>query len=192
MPPSSKSLLLAAGLIAATLGLAACQTAGKVSVMQSNAAAIAPGSTYAWAPMNQALIAAAEPGLANPIAEARLRTAVETTLAARGFRKVESRADAQLIATYRVVLQGRTDARVTQTAGRTACGFRGCLTAGRQDFDVRQVDYTQGTLVLDLADARTGALVWRAASEKRVDQKDAEPQRLQATLMAMTRSLPSL
>jgi hypothetical protein len=50
--------------------------------------------------------------------------------------------------------------------------------------------FMEGTLVLDLVDTDTGRLVWRAASRKRVTQKDASQARLNAVVADMTRTLP--
>lgn len=185
------------GLAAAlALTLAACETpAGKVSVLQSSSLAPVPGSTYAWAPVNNATRIAADPRVANDIVQERLRGAVDYALTAKGYRRVDDPGQAQLLASYHVGLEARTETRVdTYGGGGMACGFRGCVSGwglyGPPQVDVRDINYTQGTLILDLIDRASGKLAWRATSDKRVDQGDADQAKLNAVLVDMTKSLP--
>lgn len=189
---------LGAALVLAMSGLAGCESAGgNVSVLQSSSVALAPGSTYAWAPVNDAVRTSADPRIANDIAQERLRTAVESALAAKGFRKVSDPGAAQLLATYHVGLENRAETRVDSYGGAPvrACGFRGCVSGwgmyGPPQIDVRDINYVQGTLILDLVDRASGKLAWRATSDKRVDKDDATQAGLNAILVDMTKSLPS-
>jgi hypothetical protein len=52
-------------------------------------------------------------------------------------------------------------------------------------------DYTQGTLVLDLIEARSGRLVYRATSDKKLSAKDSTQQALDKLLASMTKGLPA-
>ena len=75
------------------------------------------------------------------------------------------------------------------TSDGAGCAFPVC--AGPHDYSLDTRQYTQGTLVLDLVERRTGRLVWRATSKKRVTGKDASEKTLTKLLLAMTKSLPA-
>ena len=83
--------------------------------------------------------------------------------------------------------------------GRVACGRRGCIGGygwgaygAPIDTDIQAVDYTEGTLMLDLVDAGSGKLAWRGTSQKRVDTKDADQAQLNAILLDLTKDMPGL
>lgn len=167
--------------IAATLGEGAALA--KVSVIQSPSAALVPGATFALAPAG---MGSSDPRLNNDIVEARLRTAIESSLAARGYRMVSDPAQASLIVSYQAELQDKAEVRLQGRGG--FCGIRiGCI---QPDYDVNNINYTQGTLMIDLREAKTGKLVWRATSDKRVKSKDASQEKLNKALLEMTKSLP--
>ena len=180
--------LIAAFAIAFAGAAAEARPAGKVAVLTSESAVLAPGSTYAWGPS----ATDADPRVANDIVQARMRAAVDAALAAKGLIRVDNPAAATLMVAYRMGVEDKVETRV-DAFGRpaTVCGFRGCIVA--RGYGVATVDvdrFTEGTLVLDLTRRGTGQLVWRAASRKRVTQKDAGQARLNAVLADMTRSLP--
>ncbi len=58
------------------------------------------------------------------------------------------------------------------------------------DVDIRSVNYTEGAVMLDLVDAASGKLAWRATSQKRVDQKDGTQDGLNAIIADMVKTLP--
>ena len=192
-----RALLLAVVAGAASVAITACESpAGNVSVLQSSSVGVSPGSTYAWAPISEQARAAADPRVANDIIQERLRTAVEGAMGARGFRRVDDGAQAQLLVSFHVGLQARPETQVNTWGGggRGACGFRGCVGGwgfyGPPQVDVRNINYTQGTLILDLTDRASGKLAWRASSDKRVDSSDATQEGLNAILLDMTKTLP--
>ena len=174
-----KSLALAAGLTAASFALTACGTSGgNVSVLKSDSVAVAPGSTWAWAP-------GAQPGsgdkrIDNDIIQGRVKAAVEGALAGRGYRQVFDPSAANLLVQYHIGLQNRTETRVDTfggpVGGPAACGIRGCIGGfgwgmygPPMDVDVRNINYVEGTVMLDLIDRASGKLAWRATSQKRQD-----------------------
>lgn len=189
-----RPVLLAAVLLVAPL--AACETPTNVSVLQSDSVLVQPGATWAWAPVPDATRAAADPRISNDIVQDRLRTAVETNLSARGFRRVDNPNDAQLLASYHVGLRDRTETRVNTWGGggAAACGFRGCVGGwglyGPPQVDVRNINYTEGAMILDLIDRQSGRLAWRATSTRRVDANTVNQAQINTVVAAMTRSLP--
>ena len=195
-----KSLALAAGLTAASFALTACGTSGgNVSVLKSDSVAVAPGSTWAWAP-------GAQPGsgdkrIDNDIIQGRVKAAVEGALAGRGYRQVFDPSAANLLVQYHIGLQNRTETRVDTfggpVGGPAACGIRGCIGGfgwgmygPPMDVDVRNINYVEGTVMLDLIDRPSGKLAWRATSQKRLDQSDADQAGVNAIFADMVKSLP--
>ena len=167
--------------IAATMGEGAALA--KVSVLQAPSAALAPGATFALAPAG---LGSSDPRLNNDIVEARLRTAIETSLVARGYRKVSDPAQASLLVSYQARLEDKNEVRIEGRGG--FCGIRlGCI---QPDYDVNNINYTQATLTLDLREAGTGKLVWRATTDKQVKSRDASQEKLNKALREMTKSLP--
>jgi hypothetical protein len=176
-----RTCLLAAALAA---GVASAAPAlARVSVVQTPSPALAAGSSYAWAPVWGVALGVPAPAIVNEITAQQLQAATDSALSAKGYRRVEDPTQADLIVVYRVMMGQRVDANLD---GRPA-PFAPALA----DYNLRTSQKTQGTLVLDLMERRTGRLVYRATSEKDVSSKDAEPQRLNSALKDMTRFLPS-
>jgi hypothetical protein len=175
----------------ATIGSFHATTAeAKVIVMQAGSPALAPGSSYEWADTNSATVDSASIALANQITAKRLKTAIDATMASRGYLRSPSPMTANLAVSFHVVVKQQKGTRVMDT-GATVCGWRGCFRTWYSNPVVTQYDYTQGTLVIDLVDTKTGALVWRAASEERVTARDVSQARLNSVVAKMMKSLPT-
>jgi hypothetical protein len=191
--PISRRAALIAALGLALAPLAACQSpGGNVTVLQSGTVAVPAGATYAWKPMPAG--ATTDPRVANDIIQERLTTAIDTALAAKGFRRVADPAAAQLLVSYYVGLENRQETQVSSFGGGpTWCGFRGCAWGfyGPPTVDVDNVHYTEGTLMVDLTDRASGKLAWRSTSQRRVDKSDAAQSELNAIVADMTKSLPT-
>lgn len=174
------ALALAAGL---AVGVPA---AAKVSVLQVPSAALERGSTYAWAPISGIAYGVPAPAIVNEITAERLRAATDSALAARGYRRVDNPAEADLVIGYRMLTSSRLDADLTANNG-----YCEPLCHGRSDVRLDASEKTQGTLVLDIVDRRAGRLVYRAISEKEIGAKDGSAERLGSLLKQMTRELPA-
>lgn len=191
--------LARAGAVAAALSvlaLAGCETpAGKVDVLQSSSTSVVPGSTYAWAPVTSATQRSTDPRVANDIINQRIQSAVDGALAAKGYRRVSSPSQATLLVSYYVGLEARSDIQSNNMGPPPmACGFRGCVAGwgfyGAPMMDVETINYTQGTMILDLVDRASGQLAWRATSNRRVDSADADQAALNAVAADMIKTLP--
>jgi hypothetical protein len=185
MKSALKSMLLGFVATTAFLGLAS-QLDAKVAVTQSPSAALVRGSSFAWAPIAGQAYGYADPAIANEITGQRLRSAIETNLAKHGYRQT-GLARADFLVSYRVVLQPRREAKLSGSSG--FCGPRYCSMPGNYRLDTQ--NYTQGTLVLDLSEARSGRLVYRATSDKKLSAKDSTQQALDKLLASMTKALPA-
>lgn len=183
-PNIEYGMLAFATVLAGSLSIDAAMA--KVAVIQAPSAALARGSTFAWEPITPRNVADDHTALNNDIIGARLRSAIEAALIARGYHKATTPA-ADLIISYRLSLEEQQELTLQQ---RGICGPRfGCAAGG---YDLHQASFTQGKLILDLKEGRSGALVWRAISDKRVKAKDASQKKLDKALMTMTKSLPAV
>jgi Domain of unknown function (DUF4136) len=165
--PNKGNIMNAFRLIAAAalLGIAiAAPVQAKVDVVQLPSAALAQGSTFAWAPVAARGYGFPDPAIANEVTADRLQVLTELTLGNKGYRQVADPTTADLLVKYTIVIV--PEAQLTPRA-------------------------MDGTLVLDLIERESGRLVWRATSEKRVTGKDVTQQKLAALLKQMTKSLPA-
>jgi hypothetical protein len=100
----------------------------------------------------------------NPLADRRIRGAVESALAAKGFT-MTAVADADLLLDYRAAVRDRL--RVDETwRGRR---LRGPVV---RVWDV--TSYDEGTLMLDMLTANDEALVWRGIVSGAISPETAE------------------
>lgn len=189
MPKFLINTAAALGVVLALGGVAAeAGPAGKVVVMES-ASAITPGASWAWAPFTTT---SPDPRVANDIMQERMHVAVEAAMANHGLRRA-SRADARYLVSYHIAVANKVDAKVRNNGYQTgvACGFRGCVRGyayAAPTVDIKP--YAEGTLVIDIVERDTGRLVWRAASKKKVTEKDATQANLNAVVADMTKTLP--
>lgn len=184
-----RSAIASLAAIAMVAGFQATTAEAKTVVIQAPSPALGAGASYAWAPTSSALIDPASSAAANRITAQRLQNAIETNLAAHGYRQAPGLPVSDLTVSFHVGLKQRSGTRIGDT-GATFCGLRGCLRTWSGNPTVTAYEYTQGSLVIDLVDRRTGRLVWRAASQDRVAQKDLSQVRLNAIVAKMMKSLP--
>ncbi len=175
---------LAAVALAAGIAAGAPAVAG-VSVVQVPSTALAHGATYAWASISGVTLGAPTPTIINEITAQRLATETDSVLSSKGYRLAPVPSEADLILTYRVLMEPKLDTNLTAQGG--ACGP---FCPGGTDYHLSSSTKTKGTLVLDLYDRRTGQLLYRATSEKLITGKDTSAKRLNSVLRQMTKSLP--
>ena len=173
--------LVAAAALALVGTAGSIPAAAKVNVIQSSSSALARGSAFAWAPVPAVGYGVPDPEIANEITVDLLRTLTESTLASKGYRQVADPSEADLLVAYTVIMLPDPEGM--------GCGPPLC--PGESDYNPDSSHRTRGTLVLDLIERRTGRLVWRATSRKRITYKDASEKKLTALLREMTRSLPA-
>jgi len=111
--------------------------------------------TYAWVNGNP---------VGDDLNHARIMGAIETQLAAKQVRKAASVAEADLLVTYHAIVT--TEAAVS--------GRRLGIT---RFASARVEEVAVGSLIVDLRDARTGAVVWRGVATRDLDPKATPEQR---------------
>lgn len=97
----------------------------------------------------------------NPLLDARIRSAVERELAARGHRKVEDRNPDFYVAFF-LSVEDKLD---VYTVNR---GYYDYWGYGVGIPETRVSQYEEGTLVLDIVDARDKELTWRGVGKGRL------------------------
>ena len=107
----------------------------------------------------------------NPLLDARIRTDIAASLTAKGLTQV-SREEADALISFHVTTQDKT--RVTSY--NNSYGYygsygyapyhRGYMGYPSQSVDVSQ--YTEGTLIIDIASTKEGKAVWRGVGTRSV------------------------
>lgn len=153
----------AALLCLALLALAAGLLAQKVTTEYDENADFAQFKAYAW---KQGRIRSLHPAIDNPLVDKRIRGAIDGHLAQRGLRAVPG--SAALLVSYSL---GTAEKREVETHA----------TGRRLGRTRREVEYlTEGTMVIDLTDAKRNALVWRAVATDTADDPGKLERKLEA------------
>lgn len=155
-PSWPRRALAGLGLAATAALLAACAAKPTVHRQQDPEADLSAYRTFAFYP---------SPDGAYPsLLEQRLRQATRRRLEAQHYVYDERQPDLRV--NYRLQVVQQPVLQSTPAPGRL--GYRGWSSG------VETVIVRQGTLVIDLVDARRNTLVWRGIAEGRLDAKAAE------------------
>jgi hypothetical protein len=182
-PMNKLSCLAAVAALAMLTSPAAA--AARVDIVKVPSAALAKGSSFAWAPVAAVGVGLPDPAIANEITAERLRTITEATLVAKGYREVGDPGQADFVISYTIGMLPMSDADISTGA----CDAPTCAAPANANLD--SSIHTEGMIVLDLTERSTGRLVWRATSRKRLTGRDVSDRRLATLLREMTRSLPA-
>jgi hypothetical protein len=103
----------------------------------------------------------------NQLFDKRLRPAVESELNAKGLSRDE--VDPDILLTYHVGVEEKLDV--------TDWGYRYSGQYWGYQRDIQVYQYHEGTLIIDMIDAKTMELVWRASGTKTIEE-DPTPEQL--------------
>lgn len=134
------------------LSLAACAGSMRIESDFDATTDFSQYRTYTWAGEQRIT---GDPRLDNPLLDARIRSAIDQQLTAIGLRQASGSAD--LGVRYHAVLDDRV--RVDT--------YREYYTGVFRQTSMT-TEYTEGTLVLDLYDAKSNKLVWQGSAEAEV------------------------
>ena len=158
--------LKAFALMGAGLAMASTALAQDVKVDYDKSASFAPIKTFSlklgttWG---------------NPIGEKRVTEEITEALVKRGWTVApEDKADAH------VVLHGATQTKRslnTFYSGMGGYGWRGMGAAGMGTATTTASEYTIGTLVVDIFDAKSKQLLWRGTAEDELNDKPEKRQK---------------
>jgi hypothetical protein len=110
--------------------------------------------TYSWQEIKPA----------NSLWTARIKSAVDAQLAAKGWTKVESGGDVAVVA----IATSHTERTLQTFYDGMGGGWRWRGFGGTGEATTTEQDYKEGTLVVDMYDAKTKQLIWRGSSEDTV------------------------
>src|SRR5882762_269491 len=116
--------------------------------------------TYSWQEI--------KPG--NSLWDARIKNAVDAQLAAKGWTKVESGGDVAIVAVKTTQTQRSLQTFYDGFGG----GWRWRGFGGMGEATTTEQDYKEGTLIVDMYDAKTKQLIWRGSAEDTVSDKAAK------------------
>ena len=133
----------------------------------------------------------------------RIDAAVELALINKGFQFVEDASQADILLTWHLVTQHKTDVRTYQTASHGYYGghggYRGynrysmynCWSCMPTQTEVSVKDYTEGTFIVDMIDPGMKQSVWRGKTQSRLKGKqEYDEERYNAAAAAMFAAFP--
>jgi len=115
--------------------------------------------TYSWQEIKPA----------NSLWDARIKNAVDAQLAAKGWTQVASGGDVAVVAIKTSQTQRSLQTFYDGFGG--GWGWRRFGGGGFGEATTTEQDYKEGTLVIDLYDAKTKQLIWRGSAEDMVSSK---------------------
>jgi len=115
--------------------------------------------TFGWLPERPP--PTGDPRLDSPLIDSRVRRAVDSTLTARGFRKILD-GTPDFWVTYHTGVEQKLDVYTMNRGYVNRWGYTVSVP------ETRVSQYDEGTLVLDIADARERELVWRGVAQGRL------------------------
>jgi hypothetical protein len=161
------------------LGLAACAgapTRTHTNYDPTSVREVGSFHTYAWLPVPEG----ADPRIYNPTFQARVQQAVDRKLRARGYQKVDQDPD------FKVGWHGALEDKVGADVIDPVYGytwdpwfdpFFGPVAfggGGVPEEETAAREYEQGTLILDVVDARSNKLVWRGTAQAALSESMEE------------------
>ncbi len=139
---------------------------------------------HAWAWLPQARPVSGDPRLDSALLDARIRSAVEGELGARGLAKV-GEAHADFLVAYHIALERRIEA-TTIDDYYGGVGYRHWSRPGYSHTYVFELEV--GTLMLDVLDPRSRELIWRGTAKAEI-VPDAAPEQREARIREAVRRM---
>jgi hypothetical protein len=155
------------------LALAGCETQPKVSTDLDPQADFQRFATYHW-------VYQAPPAGMNPLNYERIQSAIDGQLAAKGYRRAAENGDFAVAFT----VGARDKIRVTDF------GAYGPYYGAYRTYGTSVDQYTEGSLAIDVFDARTQRPVWRAVATERISESGASPEEINGAVTAAMASFP--
>jgi Domain of unknown function (DUF4136) len=114
--------------------------------------------TYSWQEIKPA----------NSLWDARIKSAVDAQLAAKGWTQVENGGDVAIVA----IETTQTERTLQTFYDGMGGGWRWRGFGGMGEATTTEQDYKEGTLLVDMYDAKTKQLIWRGSAEDTVSNKE--------------------
>jgi hypothetical protein len=135
--------------------------------------------TYSWQEIKPA----------NSLWDARIKNAVDAQLAAKGWTQVDSGGDVAIVAIKTTQTQRTLQTFYDGFGG--GWGWRRFGGGGLGESETTERDYKDGTLVVDMYDAKTKQLFWRGSAEDTLSSKaEKNEKNLDKGIAKMFKSFP--
>lgn len=139
-----------------------------------------PYHTYAWDTRDA--LPTGDPRLdANPFFDARVRTAVDSVLAARGYQLVAAEA-AELTVHYHASVEQKVDVYSVDRE------------RGYYPQETQVMEYEEGTLLIDVAESQAKRIIWRGWAQTDItgviDRRDLMERRLRDAVVKILQRFP--
>lgn len=168
----------------------------------SKTATALPGPTYAWVPMPGQVQAEFDRRVQDPKLRTRLQAALDRALQAKGYRRTDDLAQADIAIAYRVGVRDVQQTQVRESGLASAreaaveCRSDGCsqiVTQGANGvptIKVDTVDTVEGGLMVEVLQPADIRVLWRALYRGSVRAKDRRPVDLDAIATQTLADLP--
>lgn len=124
---------------------------------------------------------------ADSLWDSRIKNAVDTQLAAKGWTETGDGADVTIVAIKTTQTQRSLQTFYDGFGG----GWRWRGFGGFGDSTTTEQDYKEGTLIIDLYDARTKQLIWRGSAQDMLsDKAEKNEKNLQKGVAKMFKDFP--
>ena len=117
-----------------------------------------------------------------------MHRAFASALAAKGLVLVNDRAQADIMASWHLVVQEQTDVR-----SYNSTSYYQCWRCGPAVSDVSVQQHTKGTLIFDFVDIKARKSVWRGVMQSKIDdrrQVEGQQERFNEIATVMLRDFP--
>ena len=167
----------------------------QIRITRDESMPIAPGMSYAWGVADGPKSAGERDTRAdNDSVRARIEAAVNAELERRGYHRAPA-ADAQLLVHYHVGVRNRVD---TLAVPRVSCARPPCFEPrigwgywGEPERAVREVEYTQGRLMIDVLARPSLRLAWRGVARGEVTAAAASAERIAKIVAQLLERFPA-
>jgi hypothetical protein len=135
--------------------------------------------TYSWRAITPA----------NSLWDTRIKSAVDGQLAAKGWTQVSSGGDVAIVAIKTTQTQRTLQTFYDGLGG--GWGWRGFGGGGFGESETTEQDYKDGTLVIDMYEAKTKQLIWRSSAEDTLSNNaDKNEKNLEKGVAKMFKNFP--
>lgn len=135
-------------------------------------------TTYAWAVRTQE---GKDPAVYNNIVESRVKVAVNDALKAKGFQETSSN-PTFLVAWHGAINKEQSVQTVGTSYGYGWGWYGGWGGPGMSTSTTYVNTWNEGTLIIDIVDAKANKMVWRGSAQGELDEHDNDPQKMQEGL----------
>lgn len=180
-------------ILALTVTLAAACSSMRVDSDYDPAADFKKYKTFALAPqrIEQEREKAGDPVIENDLFHRRVEAAIKDQFPTRGLHQVGEDENPDLYVAY----IGRSEQKLDVDNYNSSIGFStypgmGGFGYGGYWGPSNVSEYREGTLIIDLIDAKTKRLVWRGTAADAVDDAGAKPQQLREAIAKVMEKYP--